>query len=500
MKSNLTVFVKNKAKVIAALKAGDIDYVDETSWSYPDKFFAFLLSIGFFKFVENSYPSPRARKNIPLWILIGLMFQLKLGASNSFYKLPGILKSGAILTRTNFNIGMVEGGFNKKNSRPRGKGEIVNHDTLRKYFKDTNAEELTGWYNKTLSKFLSSKRVIQKEGIFLLDGSVITLPDNKNYQSSQYLPLDSDKNYVDTGKMPPSERGKFKSTLCYKMVNLLHISKEADYFVFMANRITGGKSHEKPVGEKLVDDFVASVGKGKIKTLICDRAFLDGKMISRFKTGYGIDMLIPLKKNMDAGLDAKGLVKLEKGHHWKKVDDATSCYMAKKIRSYEGCAVDLNVILVRSHEKDGKVRLWSLATTKNYRDPAVAVRDYRLRWQIEERYKQIKKTWLNKGFNSTSFNLVVAHTLFTLLVYSFIQIYLNVSKLNELAAKTMETLVHEESLGSNATIMYAKGYYAALDYEEGLYHVAFLEGEARQRFKKWIKEFVLKKRRVPDDP
>ena len=118
MKSNLTVFVKNKSKVIAALKAGEIDYVDETSWSYPDKFFAFLLSIGFFKFVEDSYPSPRARKNIPLWILIGLMFQLKLGASNSFYKLPGILKSGAILTRTNFNIGMVEGGFNKKNSHP----------------------------------------------------------------------------------------------------------------------------------------------------------------------------------------------------------------------------------------------------------------------------------------------------------------------------------------------------------------------------------------------
>ena len=64
----------------------------------------------------------------------------------------------------------------------------------------------------------------------------------------------------------------------------------------------------------------------------------------------------------------------------------------------------------------------------------------------------------------------------------------------------METLVHEESLGSNATIMYAKGYYAALDYEEGLYYVAFLEGKARQRFRKWIKEFVTKKKRVPDDP
>jgi len=65
MKSNLTVFVKNKAKVIAALKAGDIDYVDETSWSYPDKFFAFLLSIGFFEFVEDSYPLPEQEKISP---------------------------------------------------------------------------------------------------------------------------------------------------------------------------------------------------------------------------------------------------------------------------------------------------------------------------------------------------------------------------------------------------------------------------------------------------
>lgn len=128
-------------------------------------------------------------------------------------------------------------------------GNIVNQDTLRKYFKDTNASELTGWYNNNVAKFFSKKGAILKEGIFLLDGSIIALPDNNNYQMAEYLPLDGHKNYVDIDKLPGEEAKKFKYTLCYKMVNLLHISKEKDYFVFLATRITGGKSHDKLVGE-----------------------------------------------------------------------------------------------------------------------------------------------------------------------------------------------------------------------------------------------------------
>jgi len=185
---------------------------------------------------------------------------------------------------------------------------------------------------------------------------------------------------------------------------------------------------------------------------------------------------------------------------WQEVDETTFCYMAKKIRSYKGCDVDLNVILVKSKLKNGKVRLWALAATKNYSNPASAVRDYRLRWQIEERYKQIKAGWFDQGVKSTDFNLVSAHIIFTLLVYSLIQIYLNVEKLNKLANRTMEALRYEENLGKNAMIMYADGYYAALDSKEGLYYVAFLEGDSLKRFRKWIKNFLAQKYRTADDP
>ncbi|MCG9479925.1 MAG: hypothetical protein K9H14_06905 [Actinomycetia bacterium] len=84
-----------------------------------------------------------------------------------------------------------------------------------------------------------------------------------------------------------------------------------------------------------MDDFASKVGKGKIKLLILDRVFLDGEMIATFKGSYGIDVLIPLKKNIAAHLGAKRLSRLE-AKTWKRVDKRTTCYMAKKITSYDG--------------------------------------------------------------------------------------------------------------------------------------------------------------------
>ena len=157
--------------------------------------------------MEETYPNPRQRKNIPLWILVSLMLQLKLNQSNSFLQLPGILKSGAILTRTSFNIGTIQGGFNRRNRYP--------------------------------------------------------------------VPLDKHHRYVDVKKLGTEEAKKFKYTLAYKMVNLLHLSAGKDYFTFFGTEISGVATHDKVLGKALVDNFVAKIGKGKIKTLIADRGFLD---------------------------------------------------------------------------------------------------------------------------------------------------------------------------------------------------------------------------------
>lgn len=94
-----------------------------------------------------------------------------------------------------------------------------------------------------------------------------------------------------------------------------------------------------------------------------------------------------------------------------------------------------------------------------------------------------------KGFNSTDFNLINAHLIFSILVYSLIQIYLNNRHLNNLTNRTIDALKADERAGKNSVIMCAGKYYAAIDLDEGYYHIAFLESEALERFRKWISQF-----------
>ena len=97
------------------LKDGRLDYLDLADWTFQDKFFAFLLSIRFFEICGASYPSPRKKEEVPLWFLLACMVQMKLHTTASFEKLPGILRSGAVLSRVKFNVGGKNGGLNHKN-------------------------------------------------------------------------------------------------------------------------------------------------------------------------------------------------------------------------------------------------------------------------------------------------------------------------------------------------------------------------------------------------
>ena len=61
-----------------------------------------------------------------------------------------------------------------------------------------------------------------------------------------------------------------------------------------------GNRHECPILYELVDGFSSAVSRDWMKVPIVDRGLIDGAQIARLKTAYGIDTVVPLKKNMDA--------------------------------------------------------------------------------------------------------------------------------------------------------------------------------------------------------
>ena len=97
------IYEESKVKVLNGLKEGYLDYLDLADWTFQDKFFAFLLGVRFFEICAASYPTPRSKEEVPLWFLLACKDQMKLHTTSSFEKLPGILRSGAILSRVKFN-------------------------------------------------------------------------------------------------------------------------------------------------------------------------------------------------------------------------------------------------------------------------------------------------------------------------------------------------------------------------------------------------------------
>jgi hypothetical protein len=284
------------------------------------------------------------------------------------------------------------------------------------------------------------------------------------------------------------------------------MTQEADYFLYAGMHLGAGTDSALREGEKLVEGFVSKFGRGIIKWLIVDRGFIDGGMISHFKKDYRIDTLIPLKSGMDVLVDAFGIASMDEVN-WEvyyEGEDKEGKFIreevtgVEKLSSWGSCEVPIYVALMRRKDKEGKiVQKWGLASTRAFKNPAEAFKLYHKRTQIEERHRQLKLCWLLYKFTSPEFSLIVMHVVFTVLVYSLIQMYLMRKNLQQLANKTIDSLRQEERLGKDAVIVYSKGYFATLDIDELCDILLDLEEPARKRLSKWVKEFKSHKIRAP---
>jgi hypothetical protein len=508
--SGPALFEYDKERVLEAFRRGEFDAVEVVSEVAERDFFAFLRSQRLLAELAESYPTPRVKEEVPVWLYLASDVALRLHGRHSFHSFPFVVRSGGLLSLlgpdqaqrrvdpTSGDLHLECEGFNRKNHYHRE--TPCDPDFLRKMARDTKPDALACWFGAALPRALKKRHAFDREGIFVGDGSYLFVPDNPDYEGSSRMWFDEHNHPVDPEEVPPDQRVLRR---CYKMVTLLHINRAQDYYFYVGARVVPGKTSEVALLYEMVDEFVGAVGRGIMKLLILDRGFIDGEAIGRCKQKHRIDVLIPLKKSMDLFVDVMGLGRSEDAP-WQDLPapapppvapppdrpEAITRREAKRRRTvaarrppapppprrsvldvrelttWQSCPVPLNVVLNREIEADGKEQFWALATTRNYVRPESLVDLYALRSSCEERHRQLKCFQDLASFTSRAFSLVVHQVVFTLLTYTLLQWHLWRRERAALNRKTQPRVRETIRPAAEQVVIYHEHYFAFLDVYE----------------------------------
>lgn len=537
-------FEEDQAFVRQKLEEGFIDHLEVVSRVVETQFFEDFIGSGALLKLAESYPSPRKKHDVPLWVYLSCQITLRLHGSHGYSSLPYVLHCGGL--RDALESGQVERkehaeagarflefkGYNAKNDYARR--TPCDHDFVRKLARDTKPQRLEAWYGLDIARHFKSMDSYDKEGIFIIDGSYLFVPDNDHYEHSRLCYFDEHNHPIskeDEGNLTPAQKRRCRLRRFYRMAALSHTNRSQDYLMYAGARVLRDGAHELNALVPLVEGFVHAVGRGVMKILLLDRGFIDGKSIGKIKA-LGVDVVMPLKENMNITQDAWRLAEVD-GKPWQvwtptpKVPPPHPPQRPEEIRRreekrqqtvernkqkagieppvelvrlelkliekmtlWEECPVPLDVVLLREHMSDGEVFQWGLMTTKEVHDP-LEIRDlYRLRNSCEEGWRQTKCYWDLSGFRSCNFSLITSQVIFVLLAFSLLQVFLLKSTRGEMANMTRQRLLAELLPDGEKVAVYCEnrvGYFGVKEYTSIILNLS--EG-ARRRLQGTIRRLT----------
>jgi hypothetical protein len=496
----LRVFEENTSAVLHALRRGEIDCVDGSSWAFPDLFFAFLIGPAqFLSWAASTFPTPRKRHLVPVWLELCCAIHMALAEEPAFRGLEHLLQAGPLLTRVKLNLGGCAGGFNYRNTKPRR--TVLCPDTVRKYFRTTKTDALLDWYHHDLLAWFRRKRAFAKSRVFALDSTYIVVPENERYTATARLPLDDRHQFIDTSKLNEAEKKRVRYKPCYKLTYLLHLGEEPGpeahrYFLIPAFRMGPGDDDSHAHARWIVDTVHREGGKGWMQWLVADRGFLDGEWIGELKKKHGTNLVIPLRKDMDAFEDVVGMARLAgQDVAWETVreerDERGEVRVRERVtafsevRSWQACPLPLYVALIhkewRTPTGETKEDQWAIASPEPFSSGRALVDFYHRRSRIEEVNRALKQPRRLDRFTSPAYPLVLSHVLFTLLTYSLLQFFLKSEEHWDLTNRFLRSLRQAPALGREAVVVYAKENFGVFDQEEYTKVLLGLPEAARQR-------------------
>jgi hypothetical protein len=487
------IYQKAQNFIAERFKTADVDYIELSKWSFPDEFLCFVTEFELLKFMDKTYPNPRKKNEIPIWFLITCQFLLHLYQSGKYHHLNYLLNAGSILTKFGFNVGIKDIGFNDKNKKERK--TVIHADSVRKFFKDTDKNEIRLWYRNDLQEWFRQKRAYNSKGIFVLDQSHLVVPDNPKYKDAIKMPVDHHgQRYSNFGELTTEQKKAIKYHPCYAISTLLNVAPDKATYHIAGYELGPGNEDELVQAERLVPFFCKSF-PGLMQELIIDRGYIDGAFIGKLKRDCGVNILIPAKKSMDVYKEALAISKqkndwvtIEKYTDEDKLLLLTEAALVNDLDIWSNLNCKLQATVVKTKKWDNQQeeyikQFMVLLSTKKYNKPQTVIDHYRLRTQIEERFRQFKTNWYIAEFPSPHESLIESHVCFTLLTYSLLQFYFRRKDWREKTKRMITTLRMDERLGKDAVLIYSKDKYGIFDLDDYTIRVTDLNDSPRAKLK-----------------
>lgn len=515
-------------RVLEAFRQGDFDGLEILGQADEKAFFELCFREHLLEALAQSMPTARKKEEVPKWFVLAANLSLKLHGEHAFHAFERVVRCGGLLSaldpaiaskhldREQGQVALRCVGFNDKNQYDRQ--TPCDQDMLRKFVKDVKADRWLAWFNGPVQASFQEHGFFDPEGVFVGDGSYLFVPDNPAYEGSVVMWFDEHNHPVDYDTLTPAQRKKAHRERCYKMVSLVHLRGPS--FVYAAVAVVPGNVHELPVLYPLVEQFVRQVGPGVMKQLILDRGFIDGARIAYCKSILGVDVLIPLKKNMDLWKDAWQLAERLPWQPWvdppppvsptpprpagiqQREDhrqatlarlkaqapppDPATVLIARALCPIKGfqwaeAPVGLNVVVLRETYADGHQEGWALLTTEDFVDPQAPPQDYRQRTGIEELHRRLKCFHDLTDFHSRSFNAIAAQVVFVLLSYTLRQWQLWKLHQEQLGPRHPDLIQDRLNLENQFVVIYHQHAYVQLPLVTFTREVLELTPEARER-------------------
>jgi len=395
VKNSPKTIIFNQGFVREKLRQKKYDEVCLSSWGRLDEFIQFIKSFGLFSMLAQ-LGLTTGHSGIPSFLLAMLAFAKPVFNIRFDDNIKYLFQDTHVLRLLGFNFKQIQHGYSKRTT---AKGSKPLHpNTVRNFLCSLGYKETTGLLIKTVRKLFQLGLIRGHD--FCTDTKII-FKDAAGYEFA---------------KKVYDYKGKHKNRRGYKVSIIQHVKSK----IVVAVIITSANVADKNLLLTTIRHAVTVLGPGIIKTLIFDKGYWDGKTLYKLKKQYGIDFIIPAKKNFKV---TKRITKQAQKEGYEKINTGLEIKHFKEITdapNYEG---NLQAIVIKDRKFKKKRKSnqpeYAYFTSLPWENALSIYEEYRRRWTIENNaIKELCQYWNFEEIHCGKFNAIRAHIMFSAVIFN----------------------------------------------------------------------------------